>query len=123
MKFHPIRRAVEKLGPSASLCVLAVPLLVVEPLKLVALFIAGSGHWITGTVTIACAYAVSLLVIERLFVIVKPKLLTLHWFASLWNGFVAARGVVLGWFGLKSPRGQLAKQPIPSRVTHRVSRR
>jgi hypothetical protein len=29
------------------------------------------------------AYAVSLLITERLFIIVKPKLLTMHWFAAL----------------------------------------
>jgi hypothetical protein len=35
------------------------------------------------------AYAVSLLIIERLFRAVKPKLMTLGWFASLWNSVVA----------------------------------
>jgi hypothetical protein len=49
---------------------------IVEPLKLGAIFIAGSGHWITGLAAIICAYALSLGVVERLFIIVKPKLLT-----------------------------------------------
>jgi len=75
-----------------------VPASVVEPLKLVAVAIAGEGHWITGTVVIVCAYAVSLLVVERLFRIVKPKLLTLPWFARLWNWFVVLRGRALAWF-------------------------
>ena len=40
---------------------------------------------------IIAAYAVSLLVVERLFKIVRPKLLTLLWFAKLWNWFVTVR--------------------------------
>jgi len=106
-----IRRAIERLGPYASLCLLAVPAAIVEPLKLVAVVVAGSGHWMAGTVTILCAYALSLLLIERLFLVVKPKLLTLRWFAALWNWFVTARGAVLGWLGFNRLRQRLAKQP------------
>jgi hypothetical protein len=50
----------------------------VEPLKLIGLFIFGKGHWTTGSFAILFAYAGSLLVVERLFKIVKPKLLSLH---------------------------------------------
>jgi hypothetical protein len=41
---------------------------------------------------IVVAYAASLLLVERLFMIVKPKLLRLPWFARLWDWFVALRG-------------------------------
>ena len=43
------RRRIQKTSPYLSLLVLLVPLLLVEPLKIAALFIAGKGHWITGT--------------------------------------------------------------------------
>jgi hypothetical protein len=78
------RHAIERLGPYQSLLLLAIPTAIVEPLKLIAVAIAGDGHWITGTVVIIAAYATSLLFVERLFVIVKPKLLKLRWFARLW---------------------------------------
>lgn len=93
--WRPIRRWVQGLGPYASLCVVVIPLAIVEPLKLVAAVVAGSGHWVTGTVTIACAYAVSLFFVERLFVIAKPKLLTLRWFATGWKWFVGVRSKAL----------------------------
>ena len=93
-----LRRSIEGLGPYQSLVLLAIPVSLIEPLKLAAVVIAGDGHWITGTIVIVCAYAVSLLVVDRLFRIVKPKLLTLPWFARLWNWFVALRGRALGWF-------------------------
>jgi hypothetical protein len=65
------------------LLLLAVPTSIVEPLKLIALAIAGDGHWVTGTLVIVAAYATSMLFVERLFRIVKPKLMELSWFASL----------------------------------------
>lgn len=92
-----LRRSIEGLGPYPSLLVLAIPTSLVEPLKLVAVAIAGKGHWITGTVVIAGAYATSLLLVERLFRIVKPKLLMLPWFAWLWKRFVAFRKWLRGW--------------------------
>jgi hypothetical protein len=112
----PIRRWVQGLGPYASLAVVAVPLAIVEPLKLVAAVVAGSGHWVTGTVTIGGAYLVSLFFVERLFVIAKPKLLTLHWFAVGWTWFVAMRGKALAL--IKRPFVG-ARQPVPQRKRQR----
>ena len=79
------RGYIERLGPYQSLLLLSIPTSLVEPLKLIAVAVAGEGHWITGTVMIIVAYGCSLLFVERLFRIVKPKLLTLSWFARLWN--------------------------------------
>ncbi len=86
-----IRRAIENLGPWQSLALLALPTYIVEPMKLAAVAIAGEGHWLSGTAVIIAAYAASLLLVERLFVIVKPKLLKLHWFARLWSWLIVAR--------------------------------
>ena len=99
---HPkasrLRRIIEGLGPYQSLVLLAIPTALVEPLKLIAVAVAGDGHWITGTVMIVAAYAASLLVVERLFRIVKPKLLMLPWFAPLWAWFIVIRGKAAGLF-------------------------
>lgn len=93
-----MRRFIEGLGPYQSLVLLAIPTSLVEPLKLIALAVAGKGHWISGTVMIVAAYAASVLLIERLFKIVKPKLLTLPWFARLWARFIVVRGKAVGLF-------------------------
>ena len=95
-----IRAWIEGLGPYPSLLLLAVPLCIVEPMKVLAVAVAGEGHWITGTGMIIAAYAASLLGVERLFGLVKPKLLLLLWFARLWSGFVTLRARLLravGW--------------------------
>jgi hypothetical protein len=91
------RRRLQKMSPYLSLVLLLVPLLLVEPLKLVAVFIAGKGHWLTGTGMLVGAYAVSLLFVERLFRVVKPKLMTLSWFARLWTWSTVFRHKVIPW--------------------------
>ena len=93
-----LRRFIEGLGPYQSLVLLLVPVSFVEPLKLVAVAVAGEGHWITGTVMILFAYAASLLLIERLFRTVKPKLLTLPWFARIWGWLVTVQTETIARF-------------------------
>lgn len=100
-----LRRTIEGLGPYPSLFLLALPTATVEPLKLLAVAVAGKGHWITGTAMIVACYAFSLLILERLFVIVKPKLVKIPWFATMWEGFVSVRtsalNIVASWIGLR----------------------
>ncbi|MGY8706123.1 hypothetical protein RAD16_10325 [Bradyrhizobium sp. 18BD] len=105
-----LRRSIGGLGPYPSLFLLALPTATVEPLKLVAVAVAGEGHWITGTAMIVACYAFSLLVVERLFVIVKPKLLMIPWFAKLWKAFVSVRTRVFGVFRPGSTERVLDRQ-------------
>jgi hypothetical protein len=91
-----LRASIERLGPYQSLAVLLVPAGTVEPLKLAAVAVAGEGHWITGTAMVVVAYSLSLLLIERLFKIVKPKLLTLPWFDHIWARLSAMYGKIFG---------------------------
>jgi hypothetical protein len=103
---HYLRRKLERLGPYQSLFVVAIPLAIAEPLKLVAVFVVGDGHFIAGILVMACCYAVSLFVTERLFIIVKPKLLKLRWFATIWRWFVTVRDAAIGWLRRKWARGR-----------------
>ena len=64
---------VQQLGLYQSLLLLTLPMATVEPLKIAALVIVGKGHWLSGTVTIVASYAMSLLIVERLFRLVKPS--------------------------------------------------
>jgi hypothetical protein len=106
-----LRRRIQRLGPYQSLFLLAVPLAVVEPFKLATVFIAGSGHWITGAIGMLCAYAVSLFLTHWLFGVVRPKLLELPWFAASWRWLVAVWKTVLAW-GRRAflPRRRVARK-------------
>jgi hypothetical protein len=59
------------------LVLLLIPASLVERLKFFAVPVAEEGHWITVTAMIIAGYGASLLLVERLFSMVKPKLLTL----------------------------------------------
>jgi hypothetical protein len=90
-----VRRKIQKLSPYLSLMLLIGPVLLVEPLKVFAVCVAGEGHWLIGMGMLLGAYAVSLLVLERIFRAVKPKLLTLKWFKDIWTWLAALRSKVL----------------------------
>jgi hypothetical protein len=85
-----MRGFIQQLNPYVSLVLLAIPFAVVEPAKLIALYIFGKGHWLTGSLVMVCAYAGSLFVVDRLFRIMKPNLLKLRWFAAIWQAFILA---------------------------------
>jgi hypothetical protein len=105
-----VRRRIQRLGPYQSMVLVALPVALVEPLKFASLFVAGKGHWLTGTGMIVTAYAISLLMVERLFKIVRPKLTTLGWFAKLWASYVALRNRIIPW----SSRSAEANEAGPS---------
>src|SRR5271170_2982403 len=77
------RRKIQQFGPYRSLAVLLVPLLIVEPIKMTGLAFVGLGHWIGGACLIVGAYAASILVVDRLFRVVKSKLYKIRWCALL----------------------------------------
>jgi hypothetical protein len=110
------RRQIQRLGPYQALILVLIPGMLVEPLKIVAVWVAGEGHWLTGTAMIVAAYAASLLAIERLFRVTKPKLMTLNRFPRLWTWSTDLhRGVGRARFG-KNHRSASVSEPLSARV-------
>lgn len=93
----PVREAIERLGPYPSLLLLLVPIVIIEPLKLGSLMVLGSGRVVLGTAALLVSHGLSLIIVEKLFELVKPKLLQLPWFAVLWIWFEAIRDRLLTW--------------------------
>jgi hypothetical protein len=79
------RRRIQQFGPYKSLAVLLVPLLIVEPVKMTGMAFVGLGHWVGGACMIIGGYAAGLLVVDRVYRVVKSKLYTLEWCATLAN--------------------------------------
>jgi hypothetical protein len=92
-----LRAWLAALGPYPALLLLAVPFLVLEPLKLLAVYWTATGHVVTGTVALLALHGASLLSTERLFAVLKPKLLTIRWFATVWGRIEAVRDAVMRW--------------------------
>ncbi len=85
------------LAPYPALVILAVPAAVIELLKLVAVYWITTGHVITGTAALFGLHGASLLSTERLFAVLKPRLLSIGWFAMLWRRIEAIRDVLVRW--------------------------
>jgi hypothetical protein len=85
------RKLATQIGPYTAAVLVLVPLMIVEPLKLVAVWVAGEGQWFTGTVVLLLAYAGSFFVVERLFRWLKPNILRAPALARLWIRFVKLR--------------------------------
>ena len=98
------RLRLARLGPYTALVIVLIPLLIVEPLKLIALVIAGEGHWLTGTAVLVAAYAVSILIVERLFRLLKPNLMRLRWLQRAWGWWQSVRARALSWISQAAGR-------------------
>lgn len=90
-------RFVAALPPYAILAVLAVPLAVAEPLKLLSLILIGSGRPVRGILLLVFAHLLSFLLIERIYEAGKPKLMTIGWLGRVIVFVDGIRGRLLAW--------------------------
>ena len=96
------------LGPYPSLALVLVPLALLEPAKLVGAWLLATGQPLAGAAVIAGTELVKIVLVERLFHITKPKLLTIGWFA---RGY----GWVIAWL-------DWLKETAPYRAARRLLR-
>ena len=88
---------VAALPPYAILALLAVPFAFAEPAKIYALYLMTKGQFATGLVTMAMAYLVSLLIMDRIYHAGQGKLKTIPWFAKLMAWLTGIRDRLLTW--------------------------
>ena len=96
----PIRRVgarIAGLPPRAILLLFVVPLAVIEPFKIYALYLIGQGRFAAAAATFVAAKVVGLGLAERLFSIGRDKLLSIPWFAWCHARILAIRSRVHGW--------------------------
>src|SRR5581483_8750981 len=105
-----LHRYLNRLTPHQSLVVLAVPLLIVEPLKLVSLAVLGDGHFIAGLFVMIGAYAGSLFITERLFPCSNRSFCVSHGLRSL--GSDLWRFAIKSFVGCAEFGPNCAKQPL-----------
>ena len=89
--------AVAALPPYVILALLAVPVLIAEPAKLYALWLIGKGLFWAGISLMAFAYALSLLIAERIYRAGEVKLETIAWFARLIGWMSGIRDALYAW--------------------------
>lgn len=76
-----LRLWVEAQNRYVALALVFLPLVLLEPLKPLSVYLIAQGQLTTGAVMLAAGEVIKLVLVERLFQIAKPKLLTFPWFA------------------------------------------
>src|SRR4051812_15622465 len=76
-----LRSWIRSLRPYPSLALFAVPLIVLEPVKPVAAYLAATGHVRPGLMVLIVGEILKLVLVERLFSINRDKLLSIPAFA------------------------------------------
>lgn len=78
------------LPPYGALLALALPTSVLFPLKLVSIFLLSNGQLVAAALLFVGAKVLSTALIARLFLLTKPSLMRIGWFAAIYN-------VVMPW--------------------------
>jgi hypothetical protein len=76
-----LRAWIRSLRPYPSLALFAVPLIILEPVKPVAAYLAATGHVRMGLVVLVVGEILKLVLVERLFSLNRDKLLSIPAFA------------------------------------------
>src|SRR5262245_58165104 len=91
--FERASRWITSLRPYPSLALFLVPLIVLEPVKPIATYLAATGSFTKGALVFVVGELLKLVLIERLFYLTRDKLMTIPAFA--W-GYSQVRAV-LNW--------------------------
>jgi hypothetical protein len=90
-KYAPIaaiERWIAGLPPYAALVTIALPTTLLLPLKLVAVWLLANEHFLTATLLFLGAKVASTALIARMFILTKPALMRIGWFAVAYDWFV-----------------------------------
>lgn len=95
--FETIGRLIGRSPPYLVLLMLAVPFVVLEPLKVFALYWFALGHLIQGAILLIFAHGLSILTLDRIYHAGKGQLNKIGWFARLMGWVVGLRDWAFGW--------------------------
>jgi len=92
-KHVPLRRLrdwIRSLPPYPSLALFSIPVIVLEPIKPIAAYLAATGQFLSGAVTFIVGELLKLVLVERLFSLTREKLMRIPAFARLYQWYSQA---------------------------------
>ncbi|HKG83157.1 MAG TPA: hypothetical protein VKB16_08385 [Beijerinckiaceae bacterium] len=89
--FRRLEALIASLPPYPTLALFLIPMAVIWPIKLYALYLIGLGHVGQGTAAFVVAKVVGVGLAERLFAISRDKLLSIGWFAKAYYAVIRIR--------------------------------
>ncbi len=84
-----IEALIRRLPPYATIVVFLLPLTILLPFKLLAVYWMTQGHWFASLAVIIAAKVLGTAVEARMFVICKPQLMSIAWFRRLHDWLIA----------------------------------
>lgn len=91
--FDGLRRWIASLRPYPTLALFAVPVIILEPVKPIAAYLAATGHVVLAVAIFVLGEILKLVLIERLFVLCHDKLMSLAAFAWAYRQY----RVIMDW--------------------------
>ena len=82
-----LRNWIRSLPPYPSLALFSVPVIVLEPIKPIAAYLAATGQFLSGAVTFIFGELLKLVLVERLFSLTREKLMRIPAFAGLYGWY------------------------------------
>jgi uncharacterized membrane protein len=92
-KHVPLRRLrnwIRSLPPYPSLALFSIPVIMLEPIKPIAAYLAATGQFLSGAVTFIFGELLKLVLVERLFRLTREKLMRIPAFARLYQWYTQA---------------------------------
>lgn len=111
--WRQLERLIVRLPPWAALLAFGVPVLVLIPIKLLAVYLLGQGHLGTGLGLILSAKLVGTALAARLFQLTQPALMQIQWFARAY----------VPWKIWKDRKLRLVRSSLPWRWGRRLKHR
>jgi hypothetical protein len=91
LSLRRLRAWIRSLRPYPSLALFSVPLIILEPVKPVAAYLAATGQVVSSIVTLIVGELLKLVLVERLFSLTRDKLLKIPAFAWAYTRFRQAK--------------------------------
>jgi hypothetical protein len=98
--FESLRAWIVSLRPYPTLALFIVPVILLEPVKPVAAYLAATGHIVGGLMALIVGELLKLLLVERLFSVSRDKLMSIPVFAWCYDRFCQGQDWVTslqGW--------------------------
>jgi hypothetical protein len=90
LRLRRLRNWIRSLPPYPSLALFSVPVIVLEPIKPIAAYLAATGQFLSGALTFIFGELLKLVLVERLFSLTREKLMKIPAFARLYGWYSQA---------------------------------
>ena len=95
--FALIETGLGRLPAYLALLALAVPFVIIEPIKAFALYWFGIGHFVQGAVLYVISHLASILIVERVYHAAHEPLMRINWFRRLMAWLDRIRHIGIDW--------------------------